>query len=101
VRRELEDALRLARDLDREELPRLLGELEEVRATAMGRLATPPAPTQPDRSLSVDELASRMGVSRDYVYHHHHEWPFTRRRGKKLVFSENGLERWQKMAKAA
>lgn len=98
MRRELEDALRLARDLDREELPRLLGELEEVRATAMGRLAT--APAQPDRSLSVDELARRMGVGRDYVYHHHHEWPFTRRRGKKLVFSENGFEHWQKMATA-
>jgi hypothetical protein len=101
VRQELQSALTAARELPPEELPRLLGELEEIRATAMARLASPPAVAQEDELLDVDEAASRLGVSTDYVYHHHPEWSFTRRQGKKLLFSKLGLERYLRTAEAS
>jgi excisionase family DNA binding protein len=95
VRDELQFALRAARDLPAEELPRLLGEIEEVRCTAMARLATP-APVQSagsDELLSVEEASRRLGVSKDYLYRHGSEFPFTRRMGRKLLFSSLGIEK--------
>jgi len=96
MRQELESALRLAGDLDRDELPRLLGDLEEIRATAMGRLATPPTPAQHDEWLGVDEAARLLSVSSDHLYHNHARYPFTRRMGKRLLFSRNGIEKYMK-----
>src|SRR5580704_18419309 len=58
-----------ARTLPSEELPRLLGDLEEVRATALARLvAPPPAHTGPDELIDVQEASRRLGVSTDYLY---------------------------------
>src|SRR6267154_5961228 len=52
MRRELESALSQANSLAAAELPRFLGELEEIRAIAFARLIAPPAPvTQPDEEL--------------------------------------------------
>src|SRR6516165_5686457 len=99
MRPDLQNALTAARELPPEELPRLLGELEEIRATALARLSRPPAPAQEDYLLSVEEAATRLGSSADYVYHHHAEWPFTRRVGKKLMFSKLGLEKYLRTAK--
>jgi hypothetical protein len=93
MRPELQNALTVAQELAPEDLPRLLGDLEEIRATALARLTAPPPPIQGDEVLDVKETAHRMGVSTDYVYHHHAEWPFTRREGKKLLFSKLGLEK--------
>ena len=57
--------------------------------------APTPAPEQPDRLLTVSEAATRLGVSRRYVYGHADEFPFVRRLGPKtLRFSERGLEKW-------
>jgi predicted DNA-binding transcriptional regulator AlpA len=47
-----------------------------------------------ERLLNVAELASRMGTSTDYIYRHAEHWPFTRRIGRSLRFSENGYTRW-------
>ena len=55
---------------------------------------SPRRPT--DRLLTVPELAMRLNVDERYVYDHHHEWPFTRRLGRKLRFSERGLEQWMR-----
>lgn len=101
MRQELEAALQLARDLDRHELPKLLGELEEVRATAQARLVTPPALAQPDKWLGVEEAASMLGVGVDFLYHHHQRYPFTRREGKRLLFSRAGIEKYMRSKKAA
>jgi excisionase family DNA binding protein len=49
---------------------------------------------RPDRFLTVREVAKRLNVAERYVYDHHHEWPFTRRLGRKLRFSEREVERW-------
>jgi len=92
MRPELETALIAARTLPSEELPRLLGDLEEVRATALARLvAPPPAHTGPDELIDVQETSRRLGVSTDYLYRHHHKFPFTRRVGRKLLFSSLGV----------
>ena len=87
--------LRAAGELPIEQLPRLLGELEECRCTAMARLMIPaPVQAQSDELLDVAEAARRLGLSRDYLYRHSHEFPFTRRVGRKLLFSALGIERY-------
>lgn len=95
MRDELQRVLSAARELPQEELPKLLGELEEIRCTAMARLSvsTPAAPL-PDELLDVDEAACLLGVSNDYVYRHHGSFPFTRRVGRSLRFSARGIDEY-------
>jgi hypothetical protein len=101
MRPELQTALKAARELPPEDLPRLLGDLEEIRTTAIARLSSPPPAAQDDALLGVEKTASRMGVSTDYIYRHHCEWPFTRREGKKLLFSRLGLEKHLRTVRAS
>jgi len=83
-----------ARELPAEELPELIGQLESIKATAWARLAAPIPPTQEhDELLDVATAAERLGVGRDYLYRHSGEYPFTRRQGRKLLFSALGIER--------
>ena len=97
VRKELELALVLARELDAADLPYLIGELETIRCIAVSRLAAPvPAP---DQNLEIGEAARRLGVSRDYLYRHHSKFKFTRREGRKLLFSSAGLDAYLKKAR--
>ncbi len=99
MRAELEAALNAARKLEAEELPRFIGELEEIRCTAMARLTAPrPAAPQSDELLGVAEAADRLGVSKDYLYRHHTTYPFTRRMGRGLRFSALGIEKYIKTA---
>jgi hypothetical protein len=88
----LEALLDVARTAPPDELPRLLGDLEEIRATAMARLITPAVDLQRDELIDVHTAAQRLGVSGDYLYHHHGEYPFTRRQGRKLLFSSLGID---------
>ena len=54
-----------------------------------------PGAEQPDRLLTSEDAAMRLGVSRRYTYTHADTYPFTRRLGPKtLRFSERGLEKW-------
>jgi excisionase family DNA binding protein len=94
VRTELEGALSAARTLAPDELPHLLGELEEIRATALARLTAPPAQRSADSLLSVKQAAERLHVSEDYLYTHHARLPFTVRMGRKLLFSSVGLDQY-------
>ena len=83
-----------ARDLPAEELPDLIGELEAAKATAWARLAAPSAaPQEHDALLEVEAAALRLGVSKDYLYRHHAQYSFTRRQGRKLLFSALGIEK--------
>ena len=91
MRRELESVLAAAQILPVEELPRLLGDLEEVRTTALARLTAPPRQTEPDELLDIREASRRLGVSTDYLYRHHRKFPFTRRVGRKVLFSSLGI----------
>jgi len=94
MRNELQTVMMAARELPAGELPRLLGELEEIRCTAMARLTAPaPAQSQADELLSAAEAARRLGISQDYLYRHHGDFPFTRRVGRRLLFSALGIEK--------
>lgn len=56
-------------------------------------LEVPKVEQQPDRLLSIEECAQRLGVSERYVYRHASQWSFTRREGRRVLFSELGLQR--------
>ena len=95
MRAELQYVLTAAKELPAEELPRLLGELEEIRCTAMARLSAPASTTsKSDELLDVAEAAHRLGISKDYLYRHHARLPFTRRMGRGLRFSALGIEKY-------
>ena len=94
MRRELETAMLAARTISPEELPRLLGDLEERKATALARLIAPPAVQTRDSLLDIDEAARRLCISKDYLYRNQSRFPFTRRLGRSLRFSEQGIERY-------
>ena len=95
MRKELESTLIAARTISQEDLPRLLGDLEEIRATALARLTSPAQESQlPDSLLGVEEAATRLGVSQHYLYRNHPRFPFTRRMGRSLRFSSNGIEQY-------
>jgi excisionase family DNA binding protein len=94
MRDALEAVLNLARSLPREELPRLLGDLAEISATASARLSSAVVESRPDELLDVEETARRMGVSKDYLYRHQRKFPFARRIGRKLLFSSSGLDKF-------
>lgn len=96
MRQELEAALGLARRLPPEELPALIGALAEVSAVATARLAAPAVADAPDTLLEVPEAAARLGISPDYLYRHSKKFPFTRRMGRKLLFSSVGVETYLK-----
>lgn len=91
----VERLLQVARESTPEELPNLIGQLESVKAVAWARLTIPtPAAQDHDELLDVQAAASRLGVSRDYLYRHSQEYAFTRRQGRKLLFSAQGIDRY-------
>lgn len=94
MRDSLESVLDMARSLPREDLPRLLGDLAEISATANARLTSSVVETRSDEMLDVEESARRMGVSKDYLYRHQKKFTFARRIGRKLLFSSVGLEKF-------
>jgi len=95
MRQELENALTAARILPVQDLPRLLGDLEEVRATALARLTVPaPHTTANDELVGIDEASRRLGMSKTYLYHHSDTFAFTRHIGRRVLFSNDGIERY-------
>ena len=55
MRREIENALELAKTIEPADLPYFLGDLEVIRVTALSRLTTPAAEARPDE-LPPDHL---------------------------------------------
>lgn len=47
-----------------------------------------------DRLLNVDEVSKILSVPKSWLYGHASSLPFTRRLGKHLRFSFQGLQRW-------
>jgi excisionase family DNA binding protein len=92
----------LARDpaavdnLPAEEVWGLLGQLEELRARLWRRNTTvngqPERPTHGDRLLTIEEAAAKLGCSKDSIYRSAATLPFTVREGRRLRFSEQGIE---------
>ena len=95
MRGELEQALTAARTLPAEELPSLIGELEEIKATALVRLTAPaPQPQTPDSWLDVGEASSLLHMSKSYLYRNGDKFPFVRREGRALRFSAVGIQQY-------
>ena len=82
------------------EIPTLLGNLEEMKATAWARLTEATnggALSQADKSdelLDVKEAAHRLNLSEDHLYRNSNGLPFTVRIGRRLRFSAQGIERF-------
>jgi hypothetical protein len=95
VRKEFEDLLEQARELEREQVPEFLGLLETVRVTALARLSVP-IEVKADELLTVDECRKRLKVSAAYLYRNSARLPFTRHEGTRLLFSAAGLEKYLK-----
>lgn len=93
MRSELQSILNSLRQMPVENVPELLGELEVIRASALMRLSVPTsaARTQ-DELLEISVAAGRLGVSTDYLYRKSKVLPFTRRIGRKLLFSSQGID---------
>ena len=101
MKENLKPALAAALELSAAELPEFIGQLESIKAMAWARLAAPVAPpAQHDELLAVTETARRLGVSEDYLYRHSQEYSFTRRQGRKLLFSAAGIDRYIKQQRA-
>ena len=90
-------------DLSPQEIPAILGELEELKAAAWAQLLAPtngsnPAATKPQdgRWLTAAEAAALLRVTPRWLYRHQKKLPFARRLSRKCIrFSEAGLRRWQ------
>jgi len=93
MRTELETVLAKVEELSFADIPRFLGELEEIRVTALARLTAPSPASERDELIDVSTAAQRLSVSTDYLYRNHDHLPFTRRMGKRLLFSSLGIER--------
>jgi predicted DNA-binding transcriptional regulator AlpA len=91
---ELQALLKVAQNLTSDELPRLLGDLETVRAIAWSRLTLPKPVNREARGelLDVDEAAARLGMSASYLYRNHKRFSFSRRVGRALRFSSEGID---------
>lgn len=90
---EVNSLLNVARSVSAEELPRLLGDLENIRMVARQRLNAPAPIRQSvdDELINVKEAARRLGVSRQYLYTNQSRLPFTRHIGRRLLFSISGI----------
>lgn len=77
-------------------LPAELARAAAVQARIAARLAAaaPAAAPIQDQLLDIDEAAAALKKSTTWLYHHAKELPFTRRVGRALRFSSQGLRRY-------
>ncbi len=79
-------------ELSPEQARGLLVAIASIQPLLIARaLATGGAPGAGDRLLKIDEAASRLGQSPDWLYRHASRLPFTVRQGRGLRFSERSL----------
>lgn len=73
----------------------LSARISTMAAMAMLQVGTGTAEAQPpDQNLTVEEAARRLGMSKDYLYRNARRLPFSRRIGRRLLFSSRGLDNW-------
>lgn len=102
MRRELQTVLDAVGTLPTTDLPRLLGELEELRTTALARLSAPlPVEASADRNgedvLDVSAAAAYIGMSCKWVYRHYETLPHIRvgfGTRPRLKFRRRDLDVW-------
>ena len=85
------ELLRLARELPLDQVPRFMGDIEEVRRTAEMQLHNaaklPPAK---DELLTVAEASKLLKLSKDMLYRN--KYAFTRKIGRRRLISRQGIE---------
>jgi len=83
--------------LPRATIQALLHRCVGVQTVLLGALTTS-EPSKPDgeldRLLDVATAAERLSVSKDWLYHHAPQLPFTVRQGRLLRFSSRGIARY-------
>ena len=93
----LNDPLKI-NGLPRKAIPCLRGELAQLDTLLLCRLLEAKDQTDGavdgDQLLNIGEASSRLGISPDYLYRHHKNLSFTRRVGRKLLFSTKGIEKY-------
>jgi predicted DNA-binding transcriptional regulator AlpA len=80
-----------------DDIPAAIGELERIKAMLYSRLSVPAAAAavpEPDRLLTADDVARQTQLSVRWLYRHADTLPFTRRVGRKVLFSSAGLAKW-------
>ena len=92
MRPELQTVLEIAQSLPTNDLSAFLGDIEQIRVAAFVRLIAPPLRDLPDSLVDVSEASKRLGMSVSYLYRNHESLPFTRRAGRSLRFSTQGME---------
>jgi hypothetical protein len=90
MRKELEKIRNEIENLERTQLPALLGELAEVNAIALARLAAPVAPAQPDEWLDIEQASKHLRVEKDFLYER--SKLLGKKAGGKLLFSRKRLD---------
>lgn len=77
-------------------LPAALARTAAVQARIAARLAsaTPAAAPIEDRLLRIDEAAAALQKSTTWLYHHAGDLPFTKRVGRSLRFSSQGIRKF-------
>ncbi len=94
MRKQLDELLQAAREVDREKLPRLLADLREIELIALARFNAPPAAKPAAELLDIEATAQRMKVSRSYLYRNAGKFSFTRHEGSRLLFHAGELEKY-------
>ena len=98
----------LASHLSPNDVEALLGKNAVVQSVLVSRLLALRASlsreersTSGDRLLDVEEASRKLGKSKDYLYRHASDYPFTVRDGRSLRFSDQGIEKFirQRMAR--
>ena len=98
---EIADNPALATHLPFDVVEALLGKNAIAQSVLVSRLlALRASPSQAehsadgDRLLDVEEAARKLGKSKDHLYRHAGDYPFTVRDGRSLRFSEQGIEKF-------
>src|SRR3989304_5833225 len=98
---EIADNPALATHLPSDVVEALLGKNALAQSVLVSRLlALRASPIQAenstggDRLLDVEEAARKLGKSKDALYRHADDYPFTVRDGHSLRFSEQGIEKF-------
>lgn len=86
----------LAETLPPDRIPEALGEIERLKAVLWGRMmaARPKKENHGDRLMTVKQAARRLNCSEGWIYAHADGLPFTRRMGRSLRFSEQGIQEY-------
>jgi hypothetical protein len=91
VSRQLARLKAVAAEMPAESLPAVCGALAALQAEILMLPRRPPAG---DRLLKPEEVAQRIGRSRDWVYRHRHSLPTTRLDRGRWSVRESALTRW-------